>query len=68
YLAALMPDFRFRQTTASLDVQGHPFRAVGRQPTEFGWKAAFGEEGDEEEKEEGKQLLPPRQKPAPAGA
>jgi DNA topoisomerase-3 len=59
YLAALMPDFRFRQTTALLDVGGHPFRALGRQPIELGWKAAFGQEGDEDEKDEGKQLLPP---------
>src|SRR5215218_9360454 len=59
YLAALMPDFRYRQTTATLDVGGHPFRALGRQPIELGWKAAFGHEGDEDEKDEGKQLLPP---------
>ena len=32
YLAALMPDFRFRQTVAELDVAGHLFRASGRQP------------------------------------
>jgi DNA topoisomerase-3 len=65
YLAALMPDFRFRQTTAALDVRGHPFRAVGRQPIEPGWKAVFGEE-DEEEREEGKQLLPPLTNGEPA--
>ena len=41
YLAALMPDFRYRQTTALLDVHGHAFRAVGRQPIEIGWRAAF---------------------------
>src|SRR3712207_774752 len=58
YLAALMPDFRFRHTTALLDVGGAPFRAVGRQPIELGWKAAFGPE-DEAEGEEGGQLLPP---------
>ena len=45
YLAALMPDFRYRQTTATLDVGGALFRAVGRQPIELGWKAAFGPEG-----------------------
>ena len=32
YLAALMPDFRYRQTTATLDVRGFEFRAAGRQP------------------------------------
>jgi DNA topoisomerase III len=57
YLAALMPDFRYRQTTATLDVAGHLFRAVGRQPIELGWRAAFGEE--EDKAEEGSQLLPP---------
>ena len=41
YLAAMMPDFRYRQTTAVLDVAGHLFRAVGRQPVELGWRAAF---------------------------
>ena len=33
YLAALMPDFRYRQTTATLDVRGFEFRASGRQPS-----------------------------------
>jgi len=31
YLAALMPDFRYRQTTATLDVRGFEFRSAGRQ-------------------------------------
>jgi DNA topoisomerase III len=59
YLAALMPDFRYRQTTATLDVRGFEFRASGRQPIDLGWRAAFpdwqpaGEKGDET------QLLPP---------
>jgi len=59
YLAALMPDFRYRQTTATLDVRGLEFRAAGRQPIDLGWRAAFpdwqpsGEKGDEA------QLLPP---------
>ena len=65
YLAALMPDFRYRQTTATLDVGGTPFRAVGRQPIELGWKAAFGGE-DEEEGDEGRQLLPPLRDGEPA--
>ena len=42
-LAALMPDFRYRQTTALLDVQEHAFSAVGRQPIELGWRTAFPE-------------------------
>jgi DNA topoisomerase III len=53
YLAAVMPDFRYRQTTATLDVHGYEFRAVGRQPIDLGWRAAFpdwqpgAEKGDE---------------------
>ena len=27
YIAAVMPDFRYRQTTATVDVQGHLFKA-----------------------------------------
>ncbi len=57
-LAALMPDFRYRQTTALLDVQEHTFRAVGRQPIELGWRAAFPEWTPAEEKGDEAQLLP----------
>ena len=48
-----MPDFRYRQTTLTLDVCGYAFRATGRQPIELGWRAAFpdwqpdAERGDE---------------------
>ncbi|HEY0202822.1 MAG TPA: DNA topoisomerase, partial [Acetobacteraceae bacterium] len=58
YLAAMMPDFRYRQTTAVLDVAGHPFRAVGRQPVELGWRAAFPDWQPAEERGEDAQLLP----------
>ena len=40
YLAALMPDFCYRQTTATLDVRGFEFRAAGRQPIDLGWRFA----------------------------
>src|SRR4029453_12732006 len=59
YLAALMPDFPYRQPHATPRAGGPRFRPLGRQPIELGWKAAFGQEGDEDEKDEGKQLLPP---------
>src|SRR6478609_4892515 len=59
YLAALMPDFRYRQTTATLDVSGFEFRATGRQPIELGWRAAFPEWQPAEEKGDEAQLLPP---------
>lgn len=59
YLAALMPDFRYRQTTATLDVKGFPFKATGRQPTDLGWRAAFPEWQPADEKGDGGLLLPP---------
>jgi DNA topoisomerase-3 len=59
YLAALMPDFRYRQTTATIDVRGFEFRAAGRQPIDLGWRAAFPEWQPAEEKGDDAQLLPP---------
>jgi DNA topoisomerase III len=59
YLAALMPDFRYRQTTATLDVRGFEFRATGRQPIDLGWRAAFPEWQPPDEKGDEAQLLPP---------
>src|SRR5882724_4585317 len=59
YLAALMPDFRYRQTTATLDVRGFEFRAAGRQPIDLGWRAAFPEWQPADEKGDEAQLLPP---------
>ncbi|MGE4080728.1 MAG: DNA topoisomerase, partial [Reyranella sp.] len=58
YLAALMPDFRYRQTTATLDVQGYAFKATGRQPIELGWRAAFPDWQPADEKGDGAALLP----------
>jgi DNA topoisomerase-3 len=58
YLAAVMPDFRYRQTTATLDVRGFPFRAAGRQPIDLGWRAAFPDWQPADEKGDEAQLLP----------
>jgi DNA topoisomerase-3 len=58
YLAAMMPDFCYRQTTVTFDVRGHLFRASGRQPIDLGWRAAFPEWQPAEEKGEDAQLLP----------
>lgn len=58
YLAALMPDFRYRQTTATLDVHGFEFRAAGRQPVDLGWRAAFPEWQPADENGDEAQLLP----------
>jgi DNA topoisomerase III len=58
YLAALMPDFRYRQTTATLDVEGFLFEAAGRQPIDLGWRAAFPEWQPAGEKGDGAQMLP----------
>src|SRR6516225_7635866 len=54
-----MPDFRYRQTTATLDVRGFEFRASGRQPIDPGWRAAFPEWQPADEKGDGAQMLPP---------
>src|SRR5207249_3007863 len=59
YLAALMPDFRYRQTTATLDVRGFEFRASGREPIDLGWRAAFPDWQHADEKGDEAQLLPP---------
>src|SRR5712671_4564349 len=58
YLAAVMPDFRYRQTTAALDVHGFAFRAAGRQPIDPGWRAAFPDWQPAAEKDGEAQLLP----------
>src|SRR6202790_2919905 len=58
YLAAIMTDFRYRQTTARLDVRGFAFRAVGRQPIDLGWRAAFPDWQPADEKGDDAQLLP----------
>ena len=58
YLAALMPDFRYRQSTATLDVRGFEFRASGHQPIELGWRAAFPDWQPADEKGDEAQLLP----------
>jgi DNA topoisomerase-3 len=70
YLAAVMPDFEYRQTVATMNVplpqQGAgaaEFRAVGRIPLVQGWKAAFAaadpEPGSEKEAEaDAEQTLP----------
>jgi DNA topoisomerase-3 len=58
YLAALMPDFQYRQTTATLDVRGFEFRASGRQPIDLGWRAAFPDWQPADEKGDEAQLLP----------
>ncbi|BAI72521.1 DNA topoisomerase III [Azospirillum sp. B510] len=55
YLAAVMPDYEYRQTGVTMPVPVPPpegartegakpvaFRAVGRIPLKLGWKAAFG--------------------------
>ena len=59
YLSALMPDFRYRQTSATIDVRGFEFRAVGRQPIDLGWRAAFPDWQPADKKGDEAQLLPP---------
>lgn len=68
YLAAVMPDYEYRQTSVTMPVpvqtpEGSKpvaFRAVGRIPLKLGWKAAFGSaESDGKPEEETEQTLPP---------
>lgn len=64
YLAAVMPDYEYRQTSVTMPVpvDNKPvaFRAVGRIPLKLGWKAAFGSaESDGKPEEEAEQTLPP---------
>jgi DNA topoisomerase III len=58
YLATVMSDFRYRQTTATLDVGGFSFKATGRQHIDLGWRAAFPEWQPADEKGDDAQLLP----------
>lgn len=65
YLAAVMPDYEYRQTVATMQVPvagpaAAEFKATGRIPLRLGWKAVYGaimEEGENESGEE--QTLPP---------
>ena len=58
YLASVMPAYRYRQTTVTLDAHGFEFRAAGRQPIEAGWRDAFPDWRPAEEKGEAAQVLP----------
>lgn len=58
YLAALMLDFRYRQTNATLDVHGFELRASGRQSIDLGWHAAFPDWQPVDENGDEAQLLP----------
>ena len=65
YLAAVMPDYEYRQTVATMNVPvaGGPaaeFRATGRVPLRLGWKAVYGATlPDDEEAKDAEQTLPP---------
>ncbi len=66
YLASVMPDYRYRQTTVTLDVCGFEFRSAGRQPIEPGWRSAFPDWQPAEEKGEAVQALPKLRDQEPA--
>jgi DNA topoisomerase-3 len=62
YLAAMMPDFEYRQTVVTMQValpdgKDAEFRATGRIPLVEGWKAVYGG-GDPEAGKETEQTLP----------
>ena len=54
-----MPDFQYKQTSVTLDVRGIPFNAVGRQPTELGWRSVFPDWKPSSKKGDDAALLPP---------
>ncbi len=60
YLAAIMPDFEYRQTVATLKVAAPEaeFTAAGRIPLLQGWKAVYGAT-EPDAGEEAEQTLPP---------
>jgi DNA topoisomerase III len=64
YLAAVMPDYEYRQTVATMNVPvsgGTPaeFRATGRIPLKLGWKAVYGAKvPDEGQENDAEQTLP----------
>ncbi len=74
YLAAILPDFEYRQTAVTMEVpmpaKGNPaghdqakataeFRAVGRIPLVQGWKAAYSAREPDADADETEQALPP---------
>ena len=58
YIASVMPDYEYKQTNVSLDVEGYTFKASGRQPTKVGWKAIYAREETEGSGNEENQNLP----------
>ena len=64
YLAAVMPDYEYRQTAVTLCVPAPPgdgaeFRAVGRIPLVQGWKAVYSANEPDAASDETEQTLPP---------
>ncbi|MGO9484373.1 MAG: DNA topoisomerase [Rhodomicrobium sp.] len=61
YLAAVMPDFEYRQTVVTLKVPAPEaeFRATGRIPLRQGWKAVYGAAEPDAAAGETEQTLPP---------
>ena len=64
YLAAVMPDYEYRQTAVTLCVSAPPgdgaeFRAVGRIPLAQGWKAVYGASEPDAAGDDTEQTLPP---------
>ncbi len=64
YLAAIMPDYEYRQTTVKLEVavpraSNAEFRAAGRIPLRAGWKAVYGAAEADDNNNEDEQTLPP---------
>ncbi len=64
YLAAVMPDYEYRQTAVTMRVPAPPgdgaeFRAVGRIPLVQGWKAVYSAAAPDAAVDETEETLPP---------
>lgn len=73
WIAAHLPDMEYLQTSITMDANGVPLKASGRQITKEGWKVAFqspgaasksneDDEDDDEDKSDTDQTLPPIKK------
>lgn len=66
FLAAVSADYEYRQTTAIVDIEGHPFKATGKSVTNLGFQAVIfdlkrtlhSDQQDEEEKDEQLTTMP----------
>lgn len=59
YIANMLEDYHYEQTTISMQAGGVTFSTVGKVPTNLGWKALFGGAEAPEDGDKGSGTLPP---------